>query len=60
MQPEELASTVSGVASRLPDWVRSDLASRDTSARERAEETLVAMIVAAASVSLSMDKADLD
>lgn len=30
---------------RLPDWVRHDLAAKDSAARLRAEETLVAMIV---------------
>ncbi|WP_336961478.1 hypothetical protein [Sphingobium aquiterrae] len=29
---------------RLPDWVRHDLAARDSGVRLRAEETLVAMI----------------
>ncbi|WP_375429424.1 hypothetical protein [uncultured Sphingomonas sp.] len=51
MQLEELAGIVAGVAARLPEWVRTDLASKDASARERAEETLAAMIVAATSVS---------
>lgn len=30
---------------RLPDWVRHDLAAKDSIVRQRAEETLVAMIV---------------
>lgn len=30
--------------SRLPDWVRHDLAAKEITARQRAEETLVAMI----------------
>lgn len=47
---EDLASVVSGVAARLPEWLRADLASKDVGARQRAEETLAAMIVAAASV----------
>jgi hypothetical protein len=54
--PEELAGIVSGVVARLPEWVRTDLASKDASARERAEETLAAMIVAAASTSPVTDK----
>ena len=29
---------------RLPDWVRHDLAAKDSAVRLRAEETLVAMI----------------
>lgn len=56
MMPEELASIVSGVVTRLPQWVRTDLASKDSSARARAEETLAAMIVAAASVSPVTDE----
>ncbi|OYX65077.1 MAG: hypothetical protein B7Y88_10420 [Sphingomonadales bacterium 32-64-17] len=31
-------------ASRLPEWIRRDLAARDNGLRQRAEETLVAMI----------------
>lgn len=30
---------------RLPDWVRHDLAAKDSAVRLRAEETLIAMIV---------------
>lgn len=55
-KPEDLAGIVAGVVARLPEWVRSDLASKDASARERAEETLAAMIVAAASVSPIADE----
>ena len=29
---------------RLPDWIRHDLAAKDSGVRLRAEETLVAMI----------------
>lgn len=57
MKPEDLVGVVSGVVARLPEWVRSDLASKDLSARERAEETLAAMIVAAASASASASTA---
>lgn len=49
-KPEQLAGIVAGVVARLPEWVRINLASKDASARERAEETLAAMIVAPASV----------
>ena len=35
-----LARTVT----RLPDWIRHDLAAKDSTVRLRAEETLVAMI----------------
>ena len=51
MKPEQVAGIVSGVVARLPEWVRTDLASKDVSVRQRAEESLAAMIVAAASVS---------
>ncbi|HEV7436666.1 hypothetical protein N5J77_24125 [Sphingobium yanoikuyae] len=30
---------------RLPDWIRHDLAAKDSGVRLRAEETLIAMIV---------------
>lgn len=30
---------------RLPDWIRHDLGSKDSAVRLRAEETLAAMIV---------------
>ena len=55
-KPEELAGIVAGVVARLPEWVRTDLASKDASVRQRAEETLAAMIVAAASVSSVTDE----
>ena len=60
MKPEELANIVSAVVARLPEWIRSDLASKDASARERAEETLAAMVVAAASVSPIANEHDLE
>lgn len=47
--PENLPRVVAGVLARLPEWVRADLGSKDPAARTRAEETLTAMIVAAAS-----------
>ncbi|WHO38859.1 hypothetical protein PMI04_020355 [Sphingobium sp. AP49] len=34
---------------RLPDWIRHDLAAKDSAVRLRAEETLVAMIANALS-----------
>ena len=43
----DLVELVSGVLSRAPEWVRSDLASKDDGIRRRAEETLAAMITAA-------------
>lgn len=55
MNPENLVSIVTGVLARLPEWIRADLASNGEAARTRAEETLAAMIVAAASVAPSND-----
>lgn len=49
MSPKKLSGIVASVVARLPEWVRADLTSKETSLRERAEETLAAMIVAAAS-----------
>ena len=39
--------TITAVLARAPDWLRNDLAARDATMRERAEETLAAMIAAA-------------
>ncbi|BBC74030.1 conserved hypothetical protein [Altererythrobacter sp. B11] len=41
-QPYQAA--VLSVLARLPQWIRSDLAAADPAARQRAEETLAAMI----------------
>lgn len=43
----DVAEVVRGLLARAPEWVRVDLASKDTMARARAEETLAAMIEAA-------------
>lgn len=58
--PEDLAGIVSGVVTRLPQWVRTDLASKDASARARAEETLAAMVIAAVSVPPITDESCID
>jgi hypothetical protein len=42
-----LNETIAAVLARAPDWIRNDLAARDAATRERAEETLAAMIAAA-------------
>ncbi len=47
MQSEALVDLVQKVLARAPEWLRTDLAARDPLARERAEETLAAMISAA-------------
>jgi hypothetical protein len=41
---DTLQATVTAILSRVPEWVRHDLASKDQSSRTRAEETLAAMI----------------
>ena len=40
---------LSSVLSHIPEWIRTDLSSKDSTARVRAEETLLAMITAALS-----------
>ncbi len=47
MPSEALVDLVQKVLARAPEWLRTDLAARDPLARERAEETLAAMISAA-------------
>lgn len=42
---QEQKALVSRVISRVPQWVRHDLASKDAVARVRAEETLAAMVI---------------
>jgi hypothetical protein len=44
---DDLTVTINRVLTRALDWVRHDLASRETSVRARAEEALAAMIAAA-------------
>src|SRR5690349_8367321 len=43
----ELASIITSVLKQAPEWIRTDMASKDRSLRERAEEALAAMIAAA-------------
>jgi hypothetical protein len=47
MDADQLTATVLEVLSRAPAWVRTDLASQDTSMRQRAEEVLATLIAAA-------------
>lgn len=47
MEKREATVALAAMLSRLPEWVRSDLVSKDLATRGRAEETLVAMAVAA-------------
>lgn len=39
-----LQTIIQGVLERAPHWIRHDFASKDASVRQRAEETLAAMI----------------
>jgi len=41
---EQLNASILAILQRAPEWLRQDLASKDATARERAEETLAAMI----------------
>ncbi len=41
---EETKAIILRVLERTPQWIRHDLASKDSSVRARAEETLAAMI----------------
>jgi hypothetical protein len=43
----ELADIVTSLLRRAPEWVRSDLCSRDPPLRARAEDALAMMIAAA-------------
>lgn len=43
----DLTRRVLAVLTRLPDWLRRDLAAKDDAARERAEEALAAIISSA-------------
>lgn len=41
---QEINLRLAGLVRRIPEWLRHDLTSKDTGTRERAEETLLAMI----------------
>ncbi len=43
----DISARIAQIVKSAPEWVRSDLASRDPSIRERAEETIAAMIASA-------------
>lgn len=47
MISEELQKKIGTTITHAPDWLRQDLASKDSNLRARAEETLAAMIAAA-------------
>lgn len=44
---KDAVAAIAAVVGRLPEWLRTDLASKDGGLRERAEESLAAMISAA-------------
>lgn len=44
---DQTRAAVTTMLAKTPEWLRTDLASKDASARTRAEETLAAMIVSA-------------
>lgn len=47
MTDRKLNARITQVVASAPEWVRTDLTSRDPIIRERAEETIAAMIAAA-------------
>lgn len=47
--PDPVVATVQRVLERAPQWVRHDMAVKDAIVRQRAEETLAAMIASALS-----------
>lgn len=47
MRSEEIPAKIAKTVAHVPDWLRQDLTSRDAAVRNRAEETLAAMIAAA-------------
>lgn len=42
---QKTSDIIAHVVARAPQWLRHDLTSKDISARDRAEETLSAMII---------------
>ncbi|APL93428.1 hypothetical protein [Sphingobium indicum] len=46
VEPEHTAAALRDLVRRTPQWVRDDLNATDPMLRERAEDTLVAMIAA--------------
>ncbi|EGD60852.1 hypothetical protein Y88_1647 [Novosphingobium nitrogenifigens DSM 19370] len=50
---DKTKTRILGVIERAPQWLRSDLAAKDASARARAEEALAAMLVDAIEESLA-------
>ena len=44
---DDLQATITATIARVPEWIRQELLSKETSTRARAEEALAAMIAAA-------------
>jgi hypothetical protein len=44
---DQLTASIAVVLARAPEWIRQELASSEPAVRNRAEETLAAMIAAA-------------
>lgn len=45
--PERRAATIHAVLAKTPEWIRGEFASKEPTARARAEEALAAMLEAA-------------
>ena len=55
MPDHDLTARIALVVKNAPEWVRTDLASRDPAIRERGEETIAAMIVSAIDAEAVLD-----
>jgi hypothetical protein len=44
---DDVKEKITAIIARMPEWLRQELASKESSTRERAEEALSAMIAAA-------------
>lgn len=44
---DDLQATITAIIARVPEWIRQELLSKESSTRERAEEALGAMIAGA-------------
>lgn len=47
MMNDELSQRILAALTRMPDWLRRDLSTKDDASRQRAEEALSAIIVSA-------------
>jgi len=45
MIDERLKQAITGAVGKIPEWLRQDLSTKDASVRQRAEETLAAIII---------------